>query len=116
MCLPKAHPAPHRTYLPSLAKESPEVLQILEEIRSKSVSPSDEDTVSDHVHSLVIQHAPSEGVEILKARYDSELSRAMSRISSLGIALGYGAGAVLLIVALVPVTCCTDLPLPSGWL
>ena len=92
-------------YLPSLARESPEVLQILEEIRSKPVSPSGEDTTSDHVGSpLIIHHAPSEDVEILKARYDSELSRVMSRISSLGIALGYGAGIFLLLVALVPVT------------
>ena len=91
-------------YLPSLAKESPEVLQILQEIKSKPVSPPAEDTISDHVDSPLIQRAPSEDVEILKARYDSELSRAMSRISSLGIALGYGAGIFLLLVAFVPVT------------
>ena len=37
-------------------------------------------------------------------KYQAELSRATSRISSLGIALGYGAGICLLIVALIPVT------------
>jgi len=40
----------------------------------------------------------------LEAEYQTELSRATSRISSFGIALGYGAGICLLIVALIPVT------------
>jgi len=40
----------------------------------------------------------------LEGEYQTELSRTTSRISSLGIAFGYGAGIVLLIVALIPVT------------
>ncbi|KNZ78914.1 Autophagy-related protein 22-2 [Termitomyces sp. J132] len=55
-------------YLPTLAKESPEVF------------------------------------DRLRAKYEAELSRVTSRISSFGIALGYGAGIFLLIIALIPVT------------
>ena len=36
--------------------------------------------------------------------YDLTLSNAVSRISSLGIALGYFAGTILLVMALIPVT------------
>jgi len=39
-----------------------------------------------------------------RSEYDATLSRATSRISSQGIALGYGAGIILLIIALIPVT------------
>jgi UMF1 family MFS transporter len=110
-------------YLPMLARESPEVLEILHEIQSKDNPPSSslEDTDPSTEHSLpqhpeyetansdadvpLIQRLPpSEEVEALKVQYDAELSRATSRISSLGIALGYGAGIALLIVALIPVT------------
>ncbi|KAF5376431.1 hypothetical protein D9615_008652 [Tricholomella constricta] len=102
-------------YLPSLAKESPEVQQILAEIDSEHESTSsstghhdldNDPSGPDHEHpsSPLIQRAPSDEVQVLKAKYDTELSRVMSRISSLGIALGYGAGIFLLIVALIPVT------------
>ncbi|KAG5651553.1 hypothetical protein H0H81_008263 [Sphagnurus paluster] len=93
-------------YLPTLAKESPEVHQILEELENRpDSSGTDEHTAnSDHPDSPLIQHEHSDEHETLKAKYDSELSRVMSRISSLGIALGYGAGIFLLIVALIPVT------------
>lgn len=105
-------------YLPALAKESPEVVRILYEIQSIDHPPPDPDVrpSSEHprlhypdadsdANAPLIQHQPpSEEVVSLKALYDAELSRATSRISSLGIALGYGAGIVLLIVALVPVT------------
>ncbi|KAF9467609.1 autophagy-related protein 22-like protein [Collybia nuda] len=108
-------------YLPTLAKESPEVVEILDEIQSKhhSDSPSNavgddgepqehhEETTSDSPDTQdepLLPRIPSEEVVALKTRYDNALSRATSRISSLGIALGYGAGIVLLLVALVPVT------------
>lgn len=111
-------------YLPTLAKESPEVTEILDEIQSKhhSDSPSnalgnqDQDEPEEHheqatsdlsadtLNEPLLPSAPSEEVAALKARYDNALSRATSRISSLGIALGYGAGILLLLVALVPVT------------
>ncbi|KAI0084534.1 autophagy-type protein 22 [Irpex rosettiformis] len=48
-------------------------------------------------------HASPE-IESLKVAYATSLSRATSRISSQGIALGYAAGILLLLVALIPVT------------
>lgn len=106
-------------YLPTLAKESPGVTEILDEIQRKhhSDSPSNalgnqdeleehhaSDLSADTQNEPLLPSAPSEEVAALKARYDNALSRATSRISSLGIALGYGAGILLLLVALVPVT------------
>ncbi|KAF8064306.1 autophagy-related protein 22-like protein [Lyophyllum atratum] len=98
-------------YLPAFAKESPEVRAIQDEIQNKADTPSTPPTPTnqeayDRVLSLdpsspLIHRSPSEE---LKAKYDSELSRVMSRISSLGIALGYGAGILLLVIALIPVT------------
>lgn len=102
-------------YLPSLAKASPEVVQILVEIQNaqdSEVSPSlDVDPsegaqleTSNAIDEPLIHPIPSYEINVLRKRYDNELSRATSRISSLGIALGYGAGICLLIVALIPVT------------
>ncbi|KAK0486577.1 autophagy-related protein 22-like protein [Armillaria novae-zelandiae] len=77
-------------YLPSLAKDSREVA----ELTISSLKP---------VRTLETQISLIPSSE-LRAHYDNELSRATSRISSLGIALGYGAGICLLLVALIPVT------------
>ncbi|KAG6829680.1 hypothetical protein H0H92_003798 [Tricholoma furcatifolium] len=94
-------------YLPTLAKESPEVCHILMEIedaheaRTTSAGP---DEHSDHPDAPLIQRDSTTEIDTLKAKYDAELSRVTSRISSFGIALGYGAGIFLLIVALIPVT------------
>jgi len=98
-------------YLPTLARESPEVLRILHEIQSQdqpSLPPPslehDPDHETDSSAPLIQRPPPAEELECLKTQYDAELSRTTSRISSLGIALGYGAGIVLLLIALVPVT------------
>ncbi|KAF7361407.1 Autophagy-related protein [Mycena sanguinolenta] len=88
------------SYLPSLAKDAPEVVQIMTEIQESTDDAREH--VAENPDAPLI--APSEERTELRARYDSELSRAMSRISSLGIAMGYGAGICLLIVALIPVT------------
>ncbi|KAF8198395.1 autophagy-related protein 22-like protein [Mycena galopus ATCC 62051] len=88
------------SYLPSLAKDAPEVVQVMTEIQESE--DDDQEHVSENPDAPLI--APSEERTALRARYDNELSRAMSRISSLGIAMGYGAGICLLIVALIPVT------------
>lgn len=93
-------------YLPALAKESPDVLSVLHEIQSKDHNLPSSDLTSPQygeTASAPLIH-PSQELESLKAQYDVVLSRATSRISSLGIASGYGAGIVLLIVALIPVT------------
>ncbi|KAJ7640420.1 MFS general substrate transporter [Mycena polygramma] len=90
-------------YLPLLAKESPEVAQIMTEIQESADDAEDApERVSENQDAPLI--APSPERTALHARYDTELSRATSRISSLGIAIGYGAGICLLIVALIPVT------------
>jgi UMF1 family MFS transporter len=112
-------------YLPSLAKESPEVLQVQQEILGEieaAVDPNsqsqDAEDIHTHRRSLsdpespeapLIPRSPTAPVHASfssssKKKYDATLSRATSRISSLGIAMGYGAGIFLLIVALVPVT------------
>ncbi|KAG6875375.1 hypothetical protein C0992_004067, partial [Termitomyces sp. T32_za158] len=85
-------------YLPALARESPDLADLAH-------APDDDDEAhpSDEAHptSPLI---PSTSASALDAKYTTELSRITSRISSLGIALGYTAGILLLLVALVPVT------------
>ncbi|KAG6833334.1 hypothetical protein H0H87_008510 [Tephrocybe sp. NHM501043] len=90
-------------YLPTLARESPEARLILTEIEEAAL-PAGPDETSDHVDSPLIQRDSTAKVDSLKTHYDAELSRLTSRISSFGIALGYGAGIFLLIIALIPVT------------
>jgi len=95
-------------YLPGLAREAPEVVTILEEESAHHADEQREerdgnaDDDHDHPSSPLIPRHPVLGD--VRERYDAALSRTTSRISSLGIALGYGAGIFLLLVALVPVT------------
>ncbi|KAK0502268.1 autophagy-related protein 22-like protein [Armillaria luteobubalina] len=93
-------------YLPSLAKDSREVAELRSQLEA-SQDAGDSD-LADTSHSEGIEEPliPRTRVESseLRAQYDNELSRATSRISSLGIALGYSAGICLLLVALIPVT------------
>ncbi|KAJ7911604.1 autophagy-related protein 22-like protein [Mycena leptocephala] len=91
------------SYLPALAKDAPEVVQIMIEIQESADDVNEGlESVSENQETPLI--TPSLESTALRARYDVELSRATSRISSLGIAMGYGAGICLLIVALIPVT------------
>lgn len=96
-------------YLPGLAREAPEVVEILEEQRGNEEGEVEEEEEEerdngnpDYASSPLIPRPHSHSD--VRARYDAALSRTTSRISSLGIALGYGAGIFLLLVALVPVT------------
>ncbi|KAJ3496134.1 hypothetical protein NLJ89_g10528 [Agrocybe chaxingu] len=96
-------------YIPSLAKEAPEVVKIWEDLQNldhsfESDTDPDISIESPSAPLLSPSNAASETKTQLEKEYQTELSRATSRISSLGIALGYGAGICLLIVALVPVT------------
>ena len=104
-------------YIPSLAQESPAVVQILDKLQMLQGEPSttvlgeDQDTSIDNASAPLLSSDGSaaqgnEGAvrKLLETEYETELSRATSRISSFGIALGYGAGICLLIVALIPVT------------
>lgn len=118
-------------YLPSLARDSPDVAQVLRnhqgEAYSTDVEPHSIDGDAEHFENdpdnlnapLITPQSPStvpiidaytQGSAIFsvdsatKSEYDATLSRATSRISSQGIALGYGAGIILLMVVLIPVT------------
>lgn len=96
-------------YLPSLARESEDVVQALADVHAAEFTQQDEtNTESNHqpddADEPLLPSNDSSEVTDLKIHYEILLSRATSRISSLGIALGYAAGIVLLIVALVPVT------------
>ncbi len=93
-------------YLPSLAKDSREVAELRSQLEaSQDAGDSDlaDTSHAEGVEEPLISRTQVESSE-LRAHYDNELSRATSRISSLGIALGYGAGICLLLVALIPVT------------
>lgn len=88
-------------YLPSLARTALEVREkaaIVERIREAGpgteadFDTADATTVSDPILQGAIES------------YNEALSKSTSRISSRGIALGYGAGIALLCVALIPVT------------
>lgn len=94
------------SYLPGLAKDSPEVVQILQE--TEVIAPAengeqdnDEDSSAPLISSQTTLAAlPPQA----RAEYERRLSAATSRISSQGIALGYVAGITLLILTLIPVT------------
>ncbi|KAF7291487.1 Autophagy-related protein [Mycena kentingensis (nom. inval.)] len=89
------------SYLPFLAKESPEVVEIKEEIREAPGGDADALDADENPNAPLI--APSAERTALQERYETALSRATSRISSLGIAIGYGAGICLLAITLIPV-------------
>lgn len=103
-------------YLPMLARESEDVVrsknQIQDHIDSRphgSLSdrerPSDADEAEDPLLPRAVGgEQADEQLAALNATYNATLSRATSKISSLGIALGYLAGITLLLVALLPVT------------
>ncbi|KAG6372104.1 MFS general substrate transporter [Boletus reticuloceps] len=100
-------------YLPSLARESPEVIKALDKSPTSPDVPPSIDLDADHAlfSDSESVSAPLLGVEAMpdhqspaRKAYVAALSRATSRISSQGIASGYGAGILLLLLALVPVT------------
>ncbi|PBK63698.1 MFS general substrate transporter [Armillaria solidipes] len=93
-------------YLPSLAKDSREVAELRSQLEASQDAGDSDLADTSHAEGIeepLISRTRVESSE-LRAHYDNELSRATSRISSLGIALGYGAGICLLLVALIPVT------------
>ena len=77
------------SYLPSLAKSSPEVVDLRAQLEAEEEYQCQQDgpdeIVSDNPDTPLIQH--SQEPSKLKLRYESELSRATSRISSRGIAV-----------------------------
>ncbi|KAJ3864698.1 autophagy-related protein 22-like protein [Lentinula novae-zelandiae] len=97
-------------YLPSLARESPEVLKVYANLRNAEESAlvleneAEPDDNNEAVAQPLVRNTTTDEVQELRSHYENELSRTTSRISSFGIALGYGAGIFLLFVALIPVT------------
>ena len=103
-------------YLPTLAAASPEVAALREELADLT-SAAEDDNINDgvqqheasHLESLhsaeePLLHRPEREASALRKRHDIEFTNATSRISSRGVALGYGAGIILLLLTLVPVT------------
>ncbi|KAF9039263.1 autophagy-type protein 22 [Panaeolus papilionaceus] len=98
-------------YIPSLAREAPEVMKVVQALDtfediSTVRTPLDAEANAESASEPLLSPSPediSRKTE-LDEEYQAELSRATSRISSLGIALGYGAGIFMLFVALIPVT------------
>jgi UMF1 family MFS transporter len=100
-------------YLPSLALDSPEVAQVLLKHQGESPCPTGglynadgdldlEENDSENPNAPLIAPRLDSAV---RSEYDATISHATSCISSQGIiALGYGAGILLLIIALIPVT------------
>lgn len=101
-------------YLPSLANASPEVVQAriqLGDLDTSSETILESAEVDDEQPPLSSQDsvsAPLLGIstpsKLDENAFNATVSRATSRISSLGIASGYGAGIILLLLALIPVT------------
>ena len=90
-------------YLPSLARNSEEVTEAAAALAdaSRSTELSDEAEDSENA-GLLVSGTPA--LVDAKVEYSKALTTATSRISSRGIATGYLAGIILLIIALIPVT------------
>ncbi|KAH8829251.1 autophagy-type protein 22 [Flagelloscypha sp. PMI_526] len=95
------------SYLPGLAKEAPEVQQLLlSEEEDNSEHEFNENDESEDANAPLIAgstRTPTTLPPIKRAAYEAALSSATSRISSQGIALGYGAGIILLVLTIIPV-------------
>ena len=98
------------SYLPSLARESPEVIEAQNELDKTSTGPlssdldaEDPDSESASVSQPLLNADQGTGHQTALKAYATALSRATSRISAQGIASGYCAGILLLLLALVPV-------------
>lgn len=97
-------------YLPTLARVSEEVVKAKAELHAATGGaddhrhPSRTSAEGEDSQPLLSETGTTQADPSLRETYNTALSRATSRISSLGIALGYAAGILLLLVALVPVT------------
>ncbi|TFK51344.1 autophagy-type protein 22 [Heliocybe sulcata] len=99
-------------YLPMLAKGEPEVVESFDTMQGHPSSNlaavmTDADTLEgthseDETDPLL--GSPDGDLLVAKQRYNALLSAATSRISSHGIATGYAAGIIVLMLTLIPVT------------
>jgi UMF1 family MFS transporter len=90
-------------YLPMLAQESPDVASLRHDLENYDAvtDREDDDTVTENPAAPLL--SASEHRKDLESHYQTVLARETSRISSLGVALGYGSGIVLLALTLLPV-------------
>jgi MFS transporter, UMF1 family len=91
-------------YLPALAQSSPEVVKAYEGLQRTSRSPIPREPVESEDASSPLLTSANLSDSETKSGYDKALSAATARISAQGIATGYGAGILLLLLALIPVT------------
>jgi UMF1 family MFS transporter len=91
-------------YLPSLARNSEEVTKAAAALADASRPTELSDEVDDSENAGLLASGTSPALVDAKAEYSKALTTATSRISSRGIATGYLAGIILLIIALIPVT------------
>lgn len=99
------------SYIPSLARGAPEVvtarvaLARAKDVRSQfEQEPQHEDEEADD--EPLLSHTAPMDADVIAATFVHEhaLSTATARISAQGIALGYAAGILMLLLALIPVT------------
>ena len=101
-------------YLPALAKDAPEVVAVREELDALreevdgTLDGGEDDPHESGERSALLETSqPAETTSkllSLTTRYESLVSHTTAHISSQGIALGYGAGIILLLLTLIPVT------------
>lgn len=93
-------------YLPELAREDPQMVKLRQELRTTGENEGDQDTAPllDPAADHDDEEGAHQGVRTPDSKaYDAALSSTTSRISSLGIALGYLAGIIMLILSIIPV-------------
>lgn len=91
-------------YLPSLARNSEEVTKAAASLVDAPRPTGLSDDTEDSENAGLLSSGMSPALVDAKAEYSKALTTATSRISSRGIAIGYFAGIILLIIALIPVT------------
>lgn len=95
-------------YLPILAREDKEVVAALEDLSSSEAHipgrTSEEEAFDGDTHEQPLLTNEHPGIQELREKYTALVSQTTSRISGSGIALGYFAGIIALIITLIPVT------------
>jgi len=92
------------SYLPSLARNSEEVTKAAAALAGAPGSTGLTEETEDSEDAGLLSSGTPLALVDAKAEYSKALTTATSRISSRGIATGYLAGIILLIIALIPVT------------
>lgn len=91
-------------YLPSLARNSEEVTQAAAAVADVPRLTGLSEETEDSENAVLLSSETPPTLVDARAEYSKALTAATSRISSRGIAIGYLAGIILLIIALIPVT------------